>query len=80
VKLPRNVSGTGLAKALRILGYDRIRQAGSHIRLTTEQNGTHHVTVPDHQPIKLGTLAAILRAIAAHHGLSMDELLGILKL
>jgi predicted RNA binding protein YcfA (HicA-like mRNA interferase family) len=35
VKTPRNVSGPELLKALRVLGYERIRQDGSHIRLTT---------------------------------------------
>ena len=78
MKVPRNVSGADLVRALHVLEYERVRQGGSHIRLTTERNGTHHVTVPDHNPIKLGTLAAILKSIATHHGLSVGELLQLL--
>jgi predicted RNA binding protein YcfA (HicA-like mRNA interferase family) len=75
VKLPRDVSGTELAGKLEALGYRVDRQAGSHLRLTTKVNGEHHVTIPAHAPLKLGTLNAILRDIAAHHGLSRDALL-----
>ncbi|MEI1374136.1 type II toxin-antitoxin system HicA family toxin [Nostoc sp. UHCC 0926] len=53
-------------------------QKGSHIRLTTQQNGEHHITVPAHDPIKIGTLNAILRDVAAHAGLTRDELLALL--
>jgi predicted RNA binding protein YcfA (HicA-like mRNA interferase family) len=80
VKLPRNVSGSELVKALRTLGYERTRQDGSHIRLTTERMGTHHMTVPNHNPIKLGTLSAILKAVASHHHIEMEELARLLGL
>ena len=43
MKLPRDVSGETLAKALRVLGYEISRQSGSHLRLTTTQHGQHHV-------------------------------------
>ena len=55
-KIPRNVSGSDLVAALKVLGYQTVRQAGSHLRFTTQLNGTHHVTVPAHRPIKTGTL------------------------
>jgi hypothetical protein len=29
--------------------------AGSHLRLTTDQNGQHHITIPNHDPLKIGT-------------------------
>lgn len=80
MKLPRNVSGSDLVKALRTLGYERTRQDGSHIRLTTERMGTHHITIPDHSPIKLGTLSAILKAIAAHNRIEMEDLVRLLSL
>jgi predicted RNA binding protein YcfA (HicA-like mRNA interferase family) len=54
MKLPRDVSGSDLAKALRRLGYENTRQTGSHLRLTTAQNGEHHLTVPLHNPLKVG--------------------------
>jgi len=75
VRLPRDVSGRDLAKALHRLGYEVTRQAGSHIRLTKVGDPTHHVTVPDHDPIKLGTLNNILKDIAASLSVTRDELL-----
>jgi len=80
VKTPRNVSGSELVKALRVLDYERIRQDGSHIRLTTELDGEYHVTVPNHAPLRLGTFKSILKLVAAHHGLTVEELLEKLDL
>jgi predicted RNA binding protein YcfA (HicA-like mRNA interferase family) len=78
VKLPRDLSGQDLVKRLESLGYQPTRQTGSHIRLTTGRCGQHHVTLPKHDPLRAGTLAAILGRIAVHHGLSRDELLEFL--
>lgn len=75
MKLPRDLSGQDLAKALVRLEYEVSRQTGSHIRLTTQRDGEHHVTIPAHDPIKIGTLNAILRDVAEHAGLSREELL-----
>jgi predicted RNA binding protein YcfA (HicA-like mRNA interferase family) len=80
VKLPRDVSGSDLIKALRKLGYTNPRQKGSHIRVTTKENGEHHEVIPNHNPIKVGTLQGILKSIAAHHHLTIDELLDRLDL
>ncbi|HEX3451233.1 MAG TPA: type II toxin-antitoxin system HicA family toxin [Isosphaeraceae bacterium] len=74
MKLPRNLSGEDLAKALERLGYQVTRQTGSHLRLTTDQNGEHHATIPRHDSLRIGTLSSILRDIAEHHGLSKDDL------
>ncbi len=63
-----------MVRALRALGYERVRQEGSHIRLTTQVNGAHHVTVPNHKPLKTGTLVGgVLKPVAAHHKLSVEE-------
>ncbi|MDJ0574420.1 MAG: type II toxin-antitoxin system HicA family toxin [Xenococcaceae cyanobacterium MO_234.B1] len=78
MKLPRDLSGEDLIKALSRLDYEMTRQTGSHIRLTTQRNGEHHITVPAHDPIKIGTLNAIFRGINEHTGLSRDELIKIL--
>jgi predicted RNA binding protein YcfA (HicA-like mRNA interferase family) len=75
MKLPRAVTGTQLAKMLASLGYRVTRQTGSHIRLSTTTNGVHHVTIPAHDPLKVGTLAAILSDIESHHKLTREELL-----
>jgi predicted RNA binding protein YcfA (HicA-like mRNA interferase family) len=75
MKLPRDVSGAQLVKALSALGYRVTRQAGSHIRLTCEKPRQHHVTIPNHDHLRVGTLAAILTEVGTHHGLSREELL-----
>lgn len=73
MKLPRDVTGEGLAAALRVFGYATTRQTGSHLRLTTQARGEHHVTIPRHSPLRVGTLAAILAEVARHLELSRDE-------
>lgn len=80
MKIPRDVSGGQLAGALRVLGYAIARQEGSHIRLTTQLNGQHHITVPNHSPIKTGTLSGILKAVAFHHHLAVEDLFRKLSL
>ena len=74
MKLPRDISGLELIRSLKILGYKETRQVGSHIRLTTQMNGEHHITVPDHDPLKIGTLSAIIGDIAVHFNMSKEEL------
>lgn len=34
-----------------------------------------HVTIPNHDPLRIGTLAATLDSVARHHALSRDALL-----
>jgi len=80
VKLPRNVSGAHLARALQRFGYRQTGQTGSHIQLVTDHHGQHHVTVPAHRPIKPGTLNHLLKQVAEHHGLTRDEIIHQLKL
>ncbi|GBD32401.1 hypothetical protein HRbin33_01365 [bacterium HR33] len=75
MRLPRDLSGRDLARALTILGYRITRQTGSHLRLTTQQGGEHHITIPDHDYLRVGTLAAILDEVATHFGLERTELL-----
>jgi len=75
MKLPRDLSGDDLIQALAALGYRPTRQKGSHIRLTTQQGGEHHITVPRHRPLRLGTAAGILAAVAEHFNLPRDQLL-----
>lgn len=74
-KIPRDLSGKALVQKLKTLGYQQTRQIGSHIRLTTEENGTHHITIPEHNPLKLGTLSNILKEVASHFKISKEELI-----
>lgn len=78
MRVPRDLSGPELIRRLERLGYVATRQSGSHIRLTTNENGEHHVTVPNHDPLRVGTLSAILGAVAVHHGVDRDALLRLL--
>lgn len=75
MRLPRDISGAELAQALRRLGYEVTRQTGSHMRLTTREPAEHHLTIPQHNPLRVGTLAGILADVSAHLQLSRDELL-----
>ena len=74
MRLPRDISSSELIKLLRIYGYSVVRQNGSHIRLTTFQSGQHHITVPNQQSIKLGTLSSIIGDIAQHFKKSKEEI------
>jgi predicted RNA binding protein YcfA (HicA-like mRNA interferase family) len=74
MKLPRDISGAELARSLKKLGYEVSRPIGSHLRLTTNEHGQHHVTIPNHDPIKVGTLSGILGDVAGHFEISRDEL------
>lgn len=49
----------------------RTTKTGSHIILKTLQNGEHSLSVPNHKPLKLGTLNALFNAIADH--LELDK-------
>jgi len=75
MKLPRDLTGAGLVKALSALGYRVTRQTGSHIRLTCDSPTQHHVTVPAHDPLKVGTLSGILNDVSAHHSMTRDEVI-----
>lgn len=78
MRLPRDLSGRDLARALGKLGYQIDHQTGSHIRLTTQRPNEHHITVPDHDPIKVGTLNSILRDVGEHANLDRSALLRLL--
>ena len=67
MKLPRDVSGRDLATTLARYGYKVTRQTGSHIRLTSVSRGTeHHITIPNHAALRVGTLAGVLQSVAGY--------------
>jgi predicted RNA binding protein YcfA (HicA-like mRNA interferase family) len=80
VKIPRDCNAPELIRALKRLGYEPTRQSGSHIHVTTQIGGEHHLTIPNHRPLKVGMLHALLKDTAAHHRVPVDELLRTLKL
>lgn len=75
MRLPRDVSGDELARRLGRFGYAVTRQSGSHMRLTTSRPREHHITIPRHNPLSLGTLRAVLDDVAAHLEITRDALL-----
>lgn len=75
-RIPRDISGNDLIKLLRKnFGYHVSRQTGSHIRCTTELNGVHHITIPAHDPLKVGTLSAILTEISVHFSMTKGQVI-----
>jgi len=75
MKLPRDFSAEQLIRLLAKTGYEVSRQTGSHIRLTTILHGQHHITIPNHNPIKIGTLNNILKDVAEHFTVTKEDLL-----
>jgi predicted RNA binding protein YcfA (HicA-like mRNA interferase family) len=78
MKLPRDINASELVKLLNKLGYIQSRQKGSHIRMTTLENGKHSVTVPNHSSIRTGTLNQIVSDVASHFNKTKDEILALL--
>lgn len=76
--IPKNITGQDLIKKLLVLGYYEVRQKGSHIRIKTTQNGSHSETIPNHKPLREGTVNKILNNISKHFGitkLALEQLL-----
>jgi predicted RNA binding protein YcfA (HicA-like mRNA interferase family) len=76
MKIPRDLSGARLADALcRHWGYRNVHQAGSHIILETDEPAHQRIAVPDHRPLRLGTFASILRAVANHKSVTRNDII-----
>jgi predicted RNA binding protein YcfA (HicA-like mRNA interferase family) len=78
MKLPRGVSGDRLIRALEHLGYEAVRQKGSHVRLRHSGPPTHLITVPLHDPLKVGTLHGILSEVAQMRSIDLESLAKLL--
>jgi len=75
MKLPRDMGGEELAALLGRYGYKITRQTGSHIRLTsTSKDFEHHITIPRHKPLRVGTLSSIVNEIAAYLEIERQKL------
>jgi len=67
MKLPRDMGGEELARLLGKYNYQITRQTGGHLRLTSTRMGTeHHITIPRHKPLRVGTLSNIVNDVAAY--------------
>lgn len=79
MKIPRDLSGLDLIKALcRSWAYQKVNQVGSHIILQTDVPSSHRIAIPAHDSLRIGTLNAILRAVADHKGVSREDVLNTL--
>jgi predicted RNA binding protein YcfA (HicA-like mRNA interferase family) len=80
MKVPRDLSGAVLIKTLcRHWDYQMLNQEGSHVILQTNTPGRQRLSVPNHKPLRIGTLNAILRTVAAHKGVDRQALLDSLR-
>lgn len=53
-----HLSGAEIQRALERLGFQKMRQSGSHVVMKRESKGC---VVPMHDEVKVGTLAGLLR-------------------
>ena len=75
MRLPRDLSGHELIRLLQRYGYRPTHQVGSHIRLQSSFRGqVHHITIPDHRNLRLGTLSAILSDVADYLNIEREKL------
>jgi len=72
-KLPTDLSGRDLRKALERVGFIWTRQRGSHMIMRRPQPSAR-VVVPDHKHLRAGTLRHILNDA----GLNIEDLLKLL--
>jgi predicted RNA binding protein YcfA (HicA-like mRNA interferase family) len=76
MKIPRDLGGEELARLLGKYGYKITRQTGSHMRLTSSHKETeHHVTIPRHASLKVGTLSNILKDVASYLEIEKERLI-----
>jgi predicted RNA binding protein YcfA (HicA-like mRNA interferase family) len=80
MKIPRDSSGAQLVKVLcRDWNYRIVHQGGSHIILQTDTPTHQRLSVPNHNPLRVGTLNGIVRAVSAHKGVERQRLLDTLR-
>jgi predicted RNA binding protein YcfA (HicA-like mRNA interferase family) len=80
MKIPRDLKGSTLVRVLcKSWGYTVVNQEGSHIILATDIPSHHRICIPDHNPLRIGTLNSILGAVARHKGLAKQDILNSLS-
>jgi predicted RNA binding protein YcfA (HicA-like mRNA interferase family) len=80
MKVPRDLSGAQLVKILcRDWNYRVVHQEGSHIILQTDAPTPQRLSVPNHNPLRVGTLNGIVRAVSVHKNVERQQLLDALR-
>ena len=78
-KLPQ-ASGDDVVRLLRSLGYEVVRQRGSHVRLRKATPlGDHNITVPAHRIVAKGTLSDILNRVSLWNNIPKEDLIRRMK-
>jgi hypothetical protein len=76
MRLPRDVGGRTLVKALcHDWDYHVVNEEGSHIILPADSPSPQRISVPDHNPVRIGTLNSLLRLVASHKGVERERIL-----
>ena len=79
MKIPRDLKGSDFADILcRQWDYKVVHQQGSHIIWETEIPSHQRISIPNHNPLRLGTLNSILRAISRHKGVTKADIINTL--
>lgn len=79
MKIPRNLKGSYLSKILcKLWDYKIVHQEGSHIILETQTPTHQRISVPNHYPLRVGTLNGILTTVARHKQVSKQDILDTL--
>lgn len=77
MKLPRDIDGASLARSLGDFGFEIDRIKGSHMVLK-HADTQRIIVVPAHRPLKIGTLAAILKSVSEITGQSVEQIVNSL--
>jgi len=75
MKIPPDILGRDIIKALKVFGYETVRQNGSHIMVTSIKNGEHHLVITNHSPVKVVTLNGIISHVSQLFQLTKEEVL-----
>ncbi|KAM3096496.1 type II toxin-antitoxin system HicA family toxin [Phormidesmis sp. 146-12] len=65
------MSGREVVRVFEAFGWEVVRQSGSHIIMTKDEEPVT-LSVPDHREVAKGTLRSLIRAA----GLTVDEFVG----
>ena len=78
-RLPQ-VSGRAIIAMMQRVGYQVIRQRGSHVRLKRQtEDGVHVETIPNHKVLAKGTLRTILKHVSRATGKPIEVLIDMLR-
>jgi predicted RNA binding protein YcfA (HicA-like mRNA interferase family) len=77
-KIPRNLDSNDFIKLLKYLNYNFVHQRGSHIKFSkTINDSKFSISLPNHKPLKVGTLSAIINQICIQNNMQKDEIIRI---